>query len=694
MAVLGFVFSMALSSAAQPVFWESEITSALDSRDIMYLEAGIRSAEFAKMRPGYHSPAVPRAPDTTTPWPFFLKGLSYAQDSGEVASLFFNKAITCAEKNPGRSWVLSVEFERCGLTTWQEKCLKKLELLFLASGARSAPAITQQLLYKAASMSGKGADDATETYNSWASWFDRDYLWTQIQAIQSSGIFAMAKVFPRLQVIAGKIPLSWETQLVLARNSVGWLFTFFLIAIAGILLAIGVRYLPWALHLPSERLPDIFSSKAKLFLAILILASLVFLGVIAFVWCFFFLVWRHCSSRDKSLATIALVLFLLFPLGIKIEDMFDRALSPTGSVMLYKKALDEGYYYQLDSCIRARTISNNADYLIHTAAALYSLKKGEPLSAVPHLQIAQHLFRDNPAVLITAGNTFFYSGDLTGARNTYQECIKLYPDYEPAYFNLGQYYFNSMETAKGMDYITQATKLNPGYVNAFIKKNDECFSKEWPPLRQLIEPDFTPLYFWNNIFPDYCGTWGTASQRFGAMFFGLPLPWYCALALALFIILILSDSLVWSKAVVKKVTACKLCQAIVCRKCKRGVICRTCFSATQQIRNEQIRQRIMGKIQFKTQRFRSLMTIFLDMVFPGAGMIYRGASLYQSLPFIAATSVVYATYVSLFRATFDFPAWTVQGLLTLAYMVLALYNIFFLIQGFIKGAKELTKRGD
>lgn len=694
MAVLGFVFSVALSSTAQPVFWESEIVSALESRDIMYLEAGIRSAEFEKMAPGYHSPVVPHAPDTTTPWPFFLKGLSYAKDSGEVASLFFNNAITCAEKNPGRMWVLSVEFDRCGLTTWQEKCLKKLELLFLISGAQSAPAVSQQLLYKAANISDKGVNNIAETYNSWASRFDKDCLWTQIEAIQSSGIFAMAKVFPRLQVIASQISSSWKTQLTLARSSFRWLFAFFLIAIAGILLGISVRYLPWALHLPSERLPNIFSSKTKLFLAVLILVSLVFLGVLTFVWCFFFIVWRHCSSGDKRLAAIALVLFLLFPLGIKLEDMFDRALSPGGSVMLYKKALDEGYYYQLDSCIRARTISNNADYLIHTAAALYALKKGEPLSAMPHLQIAQGLFRDNPAVLIAGGNTLFYSGNLAGARDAYQECIKLYPEYEPAYFNLGQYYFNSMETTKGLDYITQATKLNPGYINTFIKKNDECFSKEWPPLRQIIEPDFTPLYFWNNIFPEYCGTWNTASQRFGGMFFGISLPWYCALALALFVILMLSDSLVWSKAVVKKVTACKLCQAIVCRKCKKGLICRTCFNATQQIRNEQIRQRIMGKIQFKTQRFRSLMTIFLDMVFPGAGMVYRGAPLYQSLLLIAATSIVYATYASLYRASFDFPAWAVQGLIMQAYIVPALYTIFFVIQGFIKGGKELTKRSE
>jgi tetratricopeptide (TPR) repeat protein len=693
MAVLGFVLSMALSAAAQPIFWESEIALALDSRDLIYKQAGIPTAEFYKMRPGY-SATGPLSSDTSTPWPFFLRGLSYAGDSAEVAALFFNKAIACTEKDPGRTWVLSEEFERCGLAGWQEKCLKKLELLFLACGAQSVPAISQQLLYKAAAMSAKGADNGSEIYNTWASRFDRDCIWTHIQVIESSGIFATAKVFPRLQAIADRILSSWKTQLVLARNIYEWFFILFLLAIAGILLGLSIKYIPWALHIPSERLPDKFSSKAKLFLAILIFASFIFLGLLFFVWCFFFIVWRHCSSKDKQLATVALVLFLLFPFGIKVEDMFDSALSPGGSVMLYEKTLNEGYYQQLDLSIRNRTISNNRDYLVHTAAALYSLKKGEPLSAFPHLKIAQRLFHDNPAVLIASGNALFYSGDLAGARDAFQECIKLYPAYEPAYFNLGQYYFNSMETAKGMDYITQATKLNPGYVNAFIKKNDECFSKEWPQLRQLLAPDFTPSYFWKNIFPDYCGTWNSASLRFGDLFFGMPLLWYIALSIMLFIIILLFDSQVWSKNAVKKVTACKLCQAIICRKCKRGSICRTCFSATQQIRNEQIRQRIMRKIQFKTLRLRFLQTTILDMVFPGAGMIFRSAPVYQSLLSIALTSMVYATYISLFRAAFDFPAWTAQGLVMQGCAVLALYNIFFVVRGFIKIAKELTKRGE
>jgi hypothetical protein len=137
-AVPGYVFLLVLCAAAQPVFWESEIAFALESRDIMYLQAGIRQAEFTKMEPGYHSPVVPLAPDTTIPWPYFLKGLA---NSGDVnldadASTYFNKAIACADKYPGRMWILAMEFQRCGFREWQEKCIKKLEQLFLASGAQ------------------------------------------------------------------------------------------------------------------------------------------------------------------------------------------------------------------------------------------------------------------------------------------------------------------------------------------------------------------------------------------------------------------------------------------------------------------------------------------------------------------------------------------------------------------------------
>ncbi len=685
---------ISLSIDAAPIFWEHEIATGLDSRDSSYREAGIDAAAFQKMPRDFFSSDHyrPLSPDTVSPWPYFLQGLFAAKDNADVASACFTHAIAAAGKDPGLAWVLAMEFDRCGMVGWEEKCLKKLELLFLTSGALSAPVIVQQLLYKSAYLNNRGNANDAEFFAAWAQRFDRRCLWPSVFALESNGIFNLPKTFAQARDLIGAVLASWENQIVFFRALFAWLFLVLQFVVAGILVGLGAKYLSPALHLSAERFSDVFSSKGKLLLALGAFGSVLFLGAIPFVWCFLFVVWRRFSAKDKHLAEVALVLFLLVPLGIKLNDMFDQALSANGSLMAYKKAVDEGYYSQLDSLIAARAQHGGGDYLAHTAAALYLCKKGSPLAAFPHIKVAQMLAHDDPAVIVAAGNVLYYSGDLVGARNAYQQCVQLYPQYEPAYFNLGQYYFNSMETAKGMEYITQATRLNPEYVDAFIKKNDECFSKDWPPLRQLICPDFAPAYFWKNVFPSYSGTWDTASKRFGGLFFGVPLIAYLILSGALLALLLILDASVWSKDLIKKVSSCKLCQAPVCRKCKRGSICRTCFDATEHIRNEQIRQRIMTKIQVRSRRSHAIAAILLNLVFPGVGTVYRGAPAYQSLPLLLATSMVYATLVSLVTATFEYPAWAVHGLFVPLYAVLFSYSAVFAVRAIVKSVAVLMKR--
>jgi tetratricopeptide (TPR) repeat protein len=692
MCLVGIAGSFA---AIGPLFWEQEIKSALDSRDAFYKSAGIRSDFFA----GLHSrqntfrlfQSIPQ--DSTSTWYYFLKGLAVTKDSAEIASLFFNKALVLTEKDPGSTWVLCSEFERHGFYLWQEKSLKKLEELFLASGAQSAPVVAQPLLFKAVFPGASHRTNTPEFYCSWAEKFDKNSIWPALIKIKSGGIFNLGRTIATVEKIIGKIASSWRLQLVLSRHLFAWFFSFIIFCIVGILVGIGAKHLPSSLHIASEYLPSLFSSKAKLFLVFCVFCSVAFFGALPFLWCFFFIIWRHCRRRDKRLLGLALALFLLFPIGIRVGDMFDRALSPEGPVMLYKKVIDEGYYSSLDSCIAAQTRLAGGDFLLHTAAALYSLKKGDPVSAYPHIKLAQRSSPYNPAVIIASGNAKFYHGDLSGARNAYQQCIKLYPSYEPAYFNLGQYFFNSMETAKGMEYITQAAKLNPVNINAFIKKNDECFSKEWPPLCQLIAPDFNPAQFWNAIFPFYCGSWKTATERFGGLFLGVPLLWYCGIEAALLVLLLCFDVLVWSKDILKKVSACKLCQAPICRACKRGGVCKNCFNDTQHIRNEQIRQRIMRKIQNRTVGSGLMIAHFLDMLFPGAGIAYRGSPVYKSLPVIAATALVYATYASLLHSTSEYPSWIFQGATIPLYCLLVFYNMFFIVRAIMKSVKELKMRG-
>ena len=692
---VALILSLILPVYSQPIFWEDEIASALDSRDAFYHALGIDPAVFRK-NPQTYSQQLSLAHDSTSVWYSLLRGCSLLSVSDVQAGMYLTKALQYTGKDPGLTWVLSVEFDRYGLPFWQEKCLKKLERLFITSGAQSAPVVAQPLLYKAI-FSGvqQHSADIREMYGTWSERFDRHQIWSSLVSIWSEIPWNIPRFFSKCAELLNKMSDSWVLQLDAARWGYRWLFNIFMVFVLAVLTVIAIKYFSPSLHTAAEKMPAALSSRARLIIAVLLFLSLVSMGIIFLIWILLFLVWRHLSFRDKPLVIAALLVFLLYPLCIKLENMLNECLSPNGTLMIYKKVIDEGYYPKLDSLIHRHVLFHDRDYLAHTAAALYAIKKGDVASAFPHVRSAQLLFHDDPMVLVTAGNTLYFSEDLTGARNAYQQCIRLYPRYEPAYFNLGQYFFNSMETAKGMDYITQAAKINPDHINSFIKKNDDHFSNpaEWPMLRQLIQPDFKSSYFWSQLFPRYCGSWETANRQFGNAFFGLPVLVYFALSLIFFIILIALDTMKGSQITVKKVFTCRLCQASMCRQCKRGSICKRCFDATQHIRNENIRQRIMGKIQFRSRRFQSILAALFDMVFPGIGMMYASAPVLKSAFFLLLTSLVYGSYTTAAHPSFNYPSWVISDYLLMPFLVpLIAYNTFFFIHGLIRIAKEMKKQ--
>jgi hypothetical protein len=693
--VLTFLMTFASSvrpAGTQPLFWEAELAKALDIRDSIYRAAGIDSVMFAAMAHGGTMILPHQAADSSSPWSNFLSGIACVKDSPDCASQRFAQTLNAFEKDPGQTLALAMEFGRCGQGTWEEKSLAKLNILFLMSGAQSAPLISQILLYEGAHPSKE--PKIQPSILSWAARFDRNCLWPAILSIKELGIANISKTPSLIREMSVKISSSWGLQLKLARQWYRWLVCVCVFFVFGTLAALAVKYLPQALHSSSERLPGVYRPKTKLVLSCSIYASFFFLGIIPFVWISFFLLWRHLRTRDKTLAGIALALMVLYPIHIRFVDMLESCQAPGGPVMLLRKAIDEGYYPALDSSIAERVKQNGSDYLAHTAAAVIKLKKGDIIEAFPHVRFAQKVSRFDPAVMVTAGNSLYFSGDLAGARNAYLECIKLYPGYEMAYFNLGQYYFNSMETAKGMEYITQAAKLNPVSINAFIKSNDESFSKDWPQLRQLIQPDYSPAFFWKNIFPRYGGSWATADTRFGADCLGLSILTYGAVSLFLLVMLLVLDSLVWSRDTVRKIYTCKLCQTPICRKCKRGGICQDCFNSTQHIRNENIRQRIMAKLQFRSRRFHVVVATALDTLFPGAGMLYAAAPLYATLPVLVATSVVYGSYFVLLFPMLDYPAWLWGRISPPLFAACALYNAFFIGRTVTQVVRELKSRGE
>jgi tetratricopeptide (TPR) repeat protein len=78
------------------------------------------------------------------------------------------------------------------------------------------------------------------------------------------------------------------------------------------------------------------------------------------------------------------------------------------------------------------------------------------------------------------------SGDDVKAISTYEECIKLYPDFEWPYSNLGSLYLDRGDTAKAEELLKEAIAINPNYVNALValaktkrKQNDPTAAQKY-----------------------------------------------------------------------------------------------------------------------------------------------------------------------------------------------------------------------
>ncbi len=558
-------------------------------------------------------------------------------------------------------------------------------------GIQSAPLVSQILLYNDVYSSTSSLNGSQR---SWAGIFDRNCIWPLILDIKSNLYPNPQNAFLKIKDLYEKVLNSWEIQLELVYQLHTWLtivFEFFVVGIIGTLLA---KYLPQSLHSVSELLPKKYSIKTRVLLSSALFFALIFIGFTAWIWITFFLLWRHLHGRDKVLGGIVLGIFMLYPLNLKVDDMFYMCNDPASAPMLLKKSLDEGYYPEFEEYLQKSTQTNSSNFLIHTGMAVSYLRKQDTQNALSHIRQAQQLAPTDPVVLTVLGNVLYQSGQLNEAKNTYLECIESNFNFAPAYFNCGQYFFNAMETAKGMEYISKAARINPLLINSHIKISDDFFSKDWPIARQLISPDYTPGYFWKHIFTYSANHSQGVDKRFGVTFFGFSFFIYAILSLILFCILIVSDMTVWSRDVVKKIYSCKLCQTPICRKCKRGGICQDCFNSTQHIRNESIRQRIMSKIQFKSVRLSSLRALILDVVFPGAGMVQRNSTMWLSIPILLLTSIVYGIYSFILFPAIVFPSWLLHGVILPFFVLCVLYNAFFIGRAASLLVKEMKIRGE
>lgn len=143
-------------------------------------------------------------------------------------------------------------------------------------------------------------------------------------------------------------------------------------------------------------------------------------------------------------------------------------------------------------------------------------------------------------------------------------------------------------------------------------------------------------------------------------------------------LLLLFSSFFKSPVRIKKLSECKYCGRIVCKKCSHGILCRTCDSLTTFVKNDKKLDKLRLSILQKFSYWRFLKEIVLDIIIPGAVCFFdmKKSSL-STLMYLSISSAVYASYIAILRISIK-DNFDIEYFIPLA--LLLLYNMSFVLR--------------
>jgi len=678
----GFLFVLlpaALSAeGSTPLFWERNITQALNSRDYFYREIGLNVEENGFGADYKEDPTsllfrLSRREGKKNAWHHLLASIANESLAPDSSRIHFQRAVALSARSPGMLWVLFLEYRRAGVYSKASHCLNELESLFLRSGATDFPVVSKQLI-----LLGRGdvqnlSPKDTLDYLNWASRFERIPFWPNVIRGLSSR-FDGISIHQTLQGF-GLVGHSWLLQLRFVNATYMFIRYTILFFVSILLMGLAARTLAKSLHAMTHLYPQAVPVKLRLVFSAILILSILSFGLLPFLFILALLTWNHVEDTGKKLVTGCIIAMILFPLDSYLRTYLLGAMTADSPIGIYGRTIDEGYSEDLDRETTAFIRKSPDHYLSFLSGALVSYKKGDLQTALMRIGKAGALRSDDPVVLITAGNIHFAAGRYRDAGEMYRKCMREFPNYEEAYYNLGQYRMASMETLEGTKLISRATRMDNRSVNTFTERNLRHFSDSWPWVRQVMQPDYNPKDFWSGVF------WGSGANIrpagiWGASFFGFP-PAASSVVMAAFFALIGALRNMKRggrrRGVVRKLFFCRVCGAVMCRKCKTGGTCLSCLQATQKIDNARVNASIRFRIQQFQVNIRTIIMAVLDSFFPGAGKLYISPEerILHALPIISVTSIVYSYYHFIWTVRFSVPFRTVKDFFT-AFTILCL----------------------
>jgi len=668
------IFAGLILCAAAPVvrasqFLSAEIEAALAPRTAFLQRAGLTDSEFLNFIQWVEGQGRERfagrleeLSEEENPWYYFLNGLLDAEN----ANTYYGYAVDAASPDPGALWLLALEFIRNDLSPWAATAFTELEKQIFARGAVSAPLLSQQLMLFGNILAPQYPADADFCYT-WAGRFDHGQCWWLYKKATLDLPNNLASGIPAfIAGAAGTFVTSWRAQLELVSGIYRFFSVTLFIFTCAVILLFMVKYLPsgshtmgdWLFHGASPRFRTI--SSIIIVLSVLPLGFAPLFGLIPFLWIGVFLVRRFLTAPEKKLLTLACVILAVTPLDALITNFFRRQAAPDSTSVVFDRAASEGFSSGLHKLAAANAVNRPDSPADQLALAISFAKMGEDnyRQTADALRKALQLAPSDPMVLMYAGNISFWAGNIDVMGQFYSRLLEKQPNNAAAKYNYAQSLINKGGFTAS-DAVSEATDINASLISEFIRANDHYYSVDVPPLRRLILTTVTPGYFWGSLF--FSGVGEALKVRGWAPFFGLSPVLTFVLFAALLAALLVLDVTLWSnRSRVKKYFTCRICGRMICRKCRKGSMCSSCYRECLKAHNNAAAMYSMQKkCQDRSVLRKDITGCLLDMFVPGTGRLYIGKSVFKPAITILITSTVFAACWCLFAFRTNYPSLTV-----------------------------------
>jgi tetratricopeptide (TPR) repeat protein len=677
---------------ASEAFWEDRIVNAIDQRNSVFTSllgstATLTISDWSSEIRG-EAASLLSIDSSSGVWQQLIYGILRYLEGGTDAERYWNNALTLAANDPGTTWLLVTEFNRYRVDKYTEQALQQLEKQMFIEGAISVPIISRQLLQYGSLRKLSGDVTGAGFLFSWAHRFNRNEYRSFLMSASMNGLRHPMTALSSLISAVKVLSQYWPAQTTFTRSLFTALHQFFFIILVAAGIILCVKYFPLALHRYTHFFPSSVPSALRILFTNLIVISLFSLGLIPFLWVALILLWKHLSRPDRIIGSLLMVIILLAPFDAALANRFRHAVDANGTASRLERSLYGGAATGNHPSNHFEEASTDSELPSSLSEILGTMKRQEWTLALGRLNALKN--RDNdPLVNNLKGICHFFTGSLDASTALFEKVLDNQPADPSAQFNLARCHIASNDATRGMELLKKAANAHPSLVNDFIEENDRYFSDNWPPLRQLLFPEYPPSRFWNEIFFAPLHDNSGMNHFWGFSFLGFPPVVSFFIFLLLMITTLLTGRISAGNRQLRRLFSCKYCGRILCRRCTTGTLCSVCADATRKEPSLRSIDKIREQLVNRSANTLTLRNTVFNIFFPGSGsLLNQHSSSVIAISVLLLSSVVY-TYWFTVVASQPLHLMTGNEKLLLLFPPCS-YHIFFIIRYLMVNTRSIA----